>query len=114
VKLCIFRFFLEGKAQPTHHFSIILTGMVIFSPSMMDSLFYEPNGGSVMLGFFVFLRFLTVFKYGVMALCDDCKMLVVVRREMGIIKYKVCALVIYGSTWFLLIILCGIMETVVP
>jgi len=67
----------------------------------------------VMLGFCVFLRFFTVFKYGVMTLCDDCQMLVVVRREMGIIKYKGCALVIYGSTWFFFIILCGIMETVV-
>jgi hypothetical protein len=53
---------------------------------MMDSLFYEPNGGSVMLGFCVFLRFSTVCKYGVMALCDDCKMLEIVSKEMGIIK----------------------------
>jgi hypothetical protein len=114
VKLRVFRFFFEGKAWPTRHFSVFLTGMVLFSLSMMDSLFYEPNGGSVMLEFYVFLRFSTVCTYGIMALCDDCTMLVVVSREMGILEYKGCALVIYGSAWFLLIVLCGITKTVVP
>jgi hypothetical protein len=28
-----------------------------------------------------------VCKYGVMALCDDCKMLAIVSRKMGIIKF---------------------------
>jgi hypothetical protein len=40
-------------------------------------------------------------------LCDDCEMLVFVSRVMGIIDYKVCALVIFsvnlvlydGSLW---------------
>jgi hypothetical protein len=98
VKLHVFRF-LEGKARPTRHLSIFLTGMVLFSPSMMDSLFYEPNGGSVMLGFCVFLRFSTVCKYGVMALCDDCKMLAIVSREMGIIKFA--HWLFARSVWFL-------------
>jgi hypothetical protein len=49
-----------------------------------------------MHGFCVFLSFSTVCKYGVMALCDDCKMLVIVSRVMGIIEYKGCALVIFS------------------
>jgi hypothetical protein len=61
VKLLIFRF-LEGKAWPTRHLSVFLTGMLLFSPSMMDSLFYEPNGGSMMLRFCVFLIFSTMCK----------------------------------------------------
>jgi hypothetical protein len=86
VKLRVFSV-LEGKARPTHHLRVLLIGMVLFSLSMMDSLLYEPNGGSVMLGFCVFLRFSTMCKCGVMALCDDCKMLETVRKEMGIIKF---------------------------
>jgi hypothetical protein len=81
---------------------------------MMDSLFYEPNGGSVMLRFCVFLIISTMCTYGVMSLYDDCKMLVVVSREICIIEYKCCSLVIYGSSWFLLIVLYGIMKTMVP
>jgi hypothetical protein len=54
---------------------------------MMGSLFYEPNGGSMILGFCVFLIFSTVCKYGVMDLCDECKMLTIVSREMGIINF---------------------------
>jgi hypothetical protein len=66
---------------------------------MMDSLFYQPNGGSVMHGFCVFLRFSIVCKYGVMVLHDDCKMLVIVSREMGIIKFV--HWLIARSVWFL-------------
>ena len=87
--------------------------MALNFPSMMDSLFYEPSGGSIMHGFCFFLSFLIVCIYGVMDLCDYYKMLVTVRREMGIIEYKGCALVIYGSAWFLLIVLYGIMVTMV-
>jgi hypothetical protein len=109
-----FQVFFEGKARPTRHSSVFFTGMVLFSPSMMDSLFYEPNVSSVMLRFCVFLRFFTVCTYGAMALCDDCKMLVVVSKEMGIIEYKGCTLFIYGSAWFLLVVLRGIMKTMMP
>jgi hypothetical protein len=87
--------------------------MALNFPSMMDSLFYESNGGSVMHGFCVFLSFSTVCKYGVMALCDDCKMLVIVSRVMGIIDYKVCALVIFSVSVVFMMVLCGIMVTVV-
>jgi hypothetical protein len=56
---------------------------------MMYSLLYEPNGGSTMLGFCVFLRFSTVCKCGVMDLCDDCKMLEFASKGMGIIKFHI-------------------------
>jgi hypothetical protein len=48
---------LEGKARPTRHLSDFLTGMALFSPSMMDSLFYESNGGSVNAWILCFLEF---------------------------------------------------------
>jgi hypothetical protein len=70
--------------------------MDMYFPSMMKYLFYEPNGGSRMHGFCVILSFSTMFKYGVMFLCDDCEMLIMVRRVMGIIEYKGCALVIFS------------------
>jgi hypothetical protein len=114
VKLHVFRFSLKGKLDQLVILAFFFTGMVLFSPSMMDSLFYEPNVGSVMLKFCVFLRFFTVCTYGAMALCDDYKMLVVVSKEMGIIEYKGSTLVIYGSAWFLLVVLFGIIKTVVP
>ena len=88
MELRAFRF-LEGKAQSNRYLRVFLIGMVIFSPSMIDSLLYEPNGGLVMLGFSVFLRFLTVCKCGVMALCDDCKMLEIGSKGMGVINLRV-------------------------
>jgi hypothetical protein len=81
--------------------------MILFSPSMMYSLFYEPNGGSVMLGFCVFLRFSTVCKCGVMALCDDCKMLEIASKGMGIIK--LCIGCLLGQCSFMMG-LCGIIS----
>jgi hypothetical protein len=39
-----------------------------------------------MHGFCVFLSFSIVCKYGVVAFYDDCEMLMIVRRIMGIIK----------------------------
>jgi hypothetical protein len=62
--------------------------MVIFSPSMNYYLFYEPICGSVMLGFCVFLIFLSVCKCGVMDLYDDCKMLEIERK--GMVTIKLC------------------------
>jgi hypothetical protein len=103
----------EGKARPTRHLSDFLTCMALYSPSMMDSLYYELNGGSGMHGFCVFLSFSTVCKYGVMALCDDCEMLVIVSRVMGIIDYKVVHWLFSWSIWFFMMVLCGIMVTVV-
>jgi hypothetical protein len=82
VELHVFRF-LEGKARPTRHLIVFLTGVIFFSPSMMYSLLYEPNDGSVMLGFYVFFRISTVCKCGVMALCDDCKMLEIASKRNG-------------------------------
>jgi hypothetical protein len=106
VKLHIFRF-LEGKDRPTCHLRIFPTCMILFSTSMMYSLLYEPNGGSVMLGFCVFLIFSSVCKCGVMALCDDCKMLEIERKVMGIIKLRVgCFL---GPCSFMMG-LCGIIS----
>jgi hypothetical protein len=51
--------------------------------------------------------------YGVMALCDDCKMLVIVSRKMGIIDYKGCALVVFSVNVVFMMGLYGIMVTVV-
>jgi hypothetical protein len=85
VKIRVFRF-LEGKARPTCHLSNFLTCMVLFSPSMMEYLFYEPSGGSVMHGFCAFLSFPIVCKYGVVDFYDVCEMLMIVSRIMGIIK----------------------------
>jgi len=99
VKLCIFRF-LEGKVRPTHHLRIFPTGMILFSRSMMYSLLYEPNGGSMMLGFCVFLRFSTVCTCGVMALCDDYKMLGIASKGMGIIK--LCVVCLLGQCSFMM------------
>jgi hypothetical protein len=87
---------LEGKSRPTSHLSDLPIGMALFSPSMMDSLCYESNGGSGMHGFCVFLSFSTVCKYGVVAFCDDYEMLMIVSRVMGIIEYKGFALVIFS------------------
>jgi hypothetical protein len=85
VKLRVFSFF--GREGSTNSlFKIFPIGKVLFSPSMKYSMFYEPNGGSMMLGFYVFLRFSTVCKCGVMALCDGCKMLEIASKGMGIIK----------------------------
>lgn len=56
---------------------------------MMYSLLYEPNDGSMMLGFCVLLRIFTMCKCGVMALCDDYKMLVIESKGIGIIKLRV-------------------------
>jgi hypothetical protein len=81
--------------------------MVLFSPSMKYSLFYEPNGGSVMFGFCVFLRFSTVCKCGVMVLCDDCKMLEIASKEMGIIKLHIGCLF---SQWSFMMGLFGIIS----
>jgi hypothetical protein len=60
---------------------------------MMYSLLYEPNDDSMILGFCVFLRILTMCKCGVRALFDDCKMLEIARKRMGIIKLRVVWLV---------------------
>jgi hypothetical protein len=95
------------KAWPTHHLSIFSTGMILFSPSMMYSLLYEPNGGSVMLGFCVFLRISTVCKCGVMALCDECKMFGIASKGMGIIKLHIGCLL--GQCSFMMG-LCGIIS----
>jgi hypothetical protein len=81
--------------------------MALNFPSMMDSMFYESNGGSRIHGFCVILSFFTVCKYGVIFLCDDYEMLIIVRRVIGIIEYEGCALVICsvsvmfydGSLW---------------
>jgi hypothetical protein len=81
--------------------------MVIFSPSMKYSLFYEPNGGSMMLGFYVFLRFSTVCKCGVMALCDDCKMLEIASKGMSVIN--LCVDCFLGQCSFMMG-LCGIIS----
>jgi hypothetical protein len=74
--------------------------MVIFSPSLKYSLFYEPNGGSMMLGFYVFLRFSTVCKCGVMALCDDGKMLEIASKGMGVIN--LCVSLFLGKCSFIM------------
>jgi hypothetical protein len=103
----VFSFFLEGKDQPTHLLSIFPIGMILFSPSMKYSLFYEPNGGSVMLGFCVFLRFSTLHKCGVMALCDECKMLEIASKGMVIIK--LCVGCLLGQCSFMMG-LCGIIS----
>jgi hypothetical protein len=73
--------------------------MVIFSPSMMKSLIYEPSGGSIMHGFCFFLSFPTVCKYGVVAFCDEWEMLMIVRKIMGIIK--TAHWLFTRSMWFL-------------
>jgi hypothetical protein len=80
---------------------------------MKDSLFYESNGGLGMHGLCVILSFSTVCKYGVMFLYDDCEMLIIVSRVMGIIEYKGCALVIFSVSVIFMMVLCGIMVTVV-
>jgi uncharacterized YccA/Bax inhibitor family protein len=81
--------------------------MILFSPSMMYSLLYEPNDGSVMLGFCVFLRILTVYKCGVMALCDDYKMFGIASKGMGI--FKLCVGCFLGQCSFMMG-LCGIIS----
>ena len=61
----------------------------------------------MMLGFCVFLRFSTVCKYGVMALCDDCKMLEIANKGMGMIK--LCIGFFLGQCGFMMG-LCGIIS----
>ena len=75
--------------------------MALKFPSMMESLFYEPNDGLMMHGFYFFLIFLTMCIYGVMTLYVDCKMLVIVSREMGIIVIKVVHWLFSPSVWIL-------------
>jgi uncharacterized membrane protein len=77
------------EARPTHHLSFFPIGMILFSPSMTYSLLYEPNYGSMMLGFYVFLRISTVYKCGVMVLCYDYKMFGIASNEMGILKFRI-------------------------
>jgi hypothetical protein len=98
---------LEEKAWPNCHSIIFPTCMILFSPSMMYSLLYEPNDGSMILGFCVFLRFSTVCECSVMVLCDDCKMLAVIIREMGIGKLRMGCLL--GQCSFMMS-LCGIIR----
>jgi hypothetical protein len=61
---------------------------------MMDSLYYESNGGSGLHGFCVFLSFRLSVNIVLWVLCDYCEMLAFLSEVMGVIDCKVCALVI--------------------
>jgi hypothetical protein len=57
---------LKGKTQTNSSLKRFFTGMALFFPSMMVSLYYESNGGSGLHGFCVFLEFSTEYQCCVM------------------------------------------------